>query len=64
MGLSSYKSRPEEAVRLGIATCAAILHAEGECRPAVARDPEGGERTLKEWEGAIWVPTITTSDGA
>ncbi len=103
MGLSSYKSRPDEAVRLGIAACAAagikldvdlrllalcsryssggktpdydvadafvalctaILHAEGACRPAVARDAEWDERTLKEWEGAIWVPTITTSDGA
>ena len=100
MGLASYKSRPDEAVRLGIAACAAagikldidlrllalccryssggktpdhdvadafvalctaILHAEGACRPAVARDPMWPERALKEWEGAIWVPTITAS---
>lgn len=101
MGLSSYKSRPEEAVRLGIAACAtagikldvefrlvalacryssgtakspdydvadafvalctAILHAENGCRPVLAPDPTWQERYVKEWEGAIWVPTITTS---
>lgn len=101
MGLASYKSRPDEAVRLAIATCAAagiklevdlrlvalccryssgtgktpdydvadafvalctaILHAEGACRPAVASDPMWPERLLGEWEGAIWVPIITTS---
>ncbi len=100
MGLSSYKSRPDEAVRLGIAACAtagikldvdlrlvalccryssgttrapdydvadafvalctAILHAEGACRPVFASDPVWSERHVKEWEGAIWVPTITT----
>jgi len=101
MGLASYKSRPDEAVRLGIAACAAaginlevdlrlvalccryssgtgntpdydvadafvalcttILHAEGACRPVIASDPMWQERFLKEWEGAIWVPTVTTS---
>jgi hypothetical protein len=101
MGLASYKSRPDEALRLGIAACAAagikldvdlrvialccryssgtakapdydvadafvalctaILHAEGACRPAVASDPMWQERLLKEWEGAIWVPTIASS---
>lgn len=98
MGLARYKSRPAEAVRLGIAACAAagikldvdlrllalccryssgtagspdhdvadalvalctaILHAEGECRPALAPDPVWSERLVKEWEGAIWVPKI------
>jgi len=101
MGLASYKSRPDEAVRLGIAACAAagikldvdlrlvalacryssgtakspdydladafvalctaILHAENGCRPALAPDPTWPEHPLKEWEGAIWVPTVTTS---
>jgi hypothetical protein len=103
MGLVSYKSRPDEAVRLGIAACAAagikldidlrlvalacryssgttkspdydvadafvalctaILHAEGECRPALAPDPMWQERVLREWEGAIWVPSIATIVG-
>jgi hypothetical protein len=101
MGLASYKARPDEAVRLGIAACAAagiklevdlrlvalccrynsgnaktpdydvadafvalctaILHAEGACRPVLARDPMWQERLLKEWEGAIWVPTTASS---
>ena len=101
MGLASYKSRPDEAVRLGIAACAAagiklavdlrlvalacryssgtakspdydvadafvalctaILHAENGCRPVLAPDPTWQERLVKEWEGAIWVPIITTS---
>ncbi len=101
MGLASYKSRPEEAVRLGIAACAAagikldvdlrlialacryntgtekapdydvadafvalctaILHAECQCRPVLAPDPDWDERYLRESEGAIWVPTITVS---
>jgi len=101
MGLASYKSRPDEAVRLGIAACAAagiklevdlrlialccrynsgtgntpdydvadafvalctaILHVEGACRPVIASDPMWQARFLKEWEGAIWVPTVTTS---
>lgn len=101
MGLASYTSRPDEAVRLGIAACAAtgikldvdlrlvalacryssgttktpdydvadafvalctaILHAEKGCRPVLAPDPTWQERLVKEWEGAIWVPTITTS---
>lgn len=104
MGLTSYKSRPDEAVRLGIAACAAagikldvdfrlvalccryssgttktpdydvadafvalctaILHAEGACRPVLAADPLWHERLVKEWEGAIWVPAITTSGSA
>jgi len=104
MGLASYKSRPDEAVRLGIAACAAagikldidlrlialacryssgtaktpdydvadafvalftaILHAEGQCRPVLALDSALQERLLKESEGAIWVPTITTSSPA
>jgi len=98
MGLMSYKSRPDEAVRLSIAACAAagitldvdlrlvalacrynsgttkapdfdvadafvalctaILHVEGACRPVLAPDPMWQERLVKEWEGAIWVPTI------
>jgi hypothetical protein len=101
MGLASYKSRPDEAVHLGIAACVAagiklevdrrivalccryssgtgktpdydvadtfialctaILHAEGACRPVIASDPVWQERLLKEWEGAIWVPTVKTS---
>ena len=101
MGLASYKSRPDEAVRLSIAACAAagikldvdlrlialccryssgtakapdydvadafvalctaILHAEGACRPAIARDPIWQERALRAREGAIWVPSITTN---
>jgi hypothetical protein len=101
MGLASYKSRPDEAVRLSIAACAAagikldvdlrlialccryssgtakapdydvadafvalctaILHAEGACRPVLAPDPVWQEHLLKDWEGAIWVPTITTN---
>jgi hypothetical protein len=100
MGLATYKSRPDEAVRLGIAACAAagikldvdlrlvalccryssggktpdydvadafvalctaILHAEGACRPAIASDPIWQKRLLKEWEGAIWIPTIAVS---
>jgi Protein of unknown function (DUF429) len=104
MGLASYKARPDQAVRLGIAACAAagikldvdrrlialarrynsgsaespdhdvadafvalctaILHAEGACRPVLAPDPVWPERSLKEWEGAIWVPTITTEQPA
>ena len=101
MGLASYKSRPDEAVRLSIAACAAagikldvdlrlialssryssgtakapdydvadafvalctaILYAEGACRPVLAPDPVWQEHLLKDREGAIWVPTITTS---
>jgi hypothetical protein len=104
MGLVSYKSRPDEAVRLGIAACAAagikldvdlrllalccryssgtakapdhdvadafvalctaILHAEGACRPALAPDPVWPAHRLKEWEGAIWVPTLRTSEAS
>lgn len=100
MGLASYKSRPDEAVRVSIAACAAagikldvdlrlialccryssgtakapdydvadafvalctaILHADGACRPVLAPDPVWQEHLLREWEGAIWVPTITT----
>ncbi|HTP25994.1 MAG TPA: hypothetical protein VMK12_10085, partial [Anaeromyxobacteraceae bacterium] len=98
MGLASYKSRPDEAIRLGIATCiaagikvevtpeiiacccryssggktpdydaadafvalcTAILHAEGACRAAIDGDP-----TLKEVEGAVWVPSIACSEPA
>jgi Protein of unknown function (DUF429) len=101
MGLGGYKSRPDEAVRLGIAACAAsgikldvdlwlmalacryssgtakspdhdvadafvalctaILYAEGACRPVLAPDAVWKEHQLKGWEGAIWIPTITTS---
>ncbi|XYI00016.1 hypothetical protein ACMHYB_09760 [Sorangium sp. So ce1128] len=99
MGLANYKARPDEAVRLGIAACAAagikldvdlrllalccryssggktpdydaadafvalctaILHAEGACRPAIV----DGDPSLKEREGAIWIPTIASSDPA
>ena len=100
MGLASYESRPDEAVRLGIAACAAagirldvdlrlvalacryssgtaktpdydvadafvalcmaILHAEKGCRPELAPDPTWQDRLVKAWEGAIWVPAITT----
>ena len=103
MGLASYKQRPDEAVRLGIAACAAagikldvdlrivalagryssattktpdhdvadafvalctaILHAENGCRPMLAPDPTWHERLVKEWEGAIWVPTLVASQG-
>lgn len=98
LGLTSYKARPDEAVRLGIGACAAagieldvdpqlvalacryssgtkkspdydvadafvalctaILHAENGCRPVLAPDPVWQEQIVKEWEGAIWVPTI------
>ncbi len=44
-----------------VALCTAILYAEGGCRPALAPDPMWQERLVKEWEGAIWVPAITTS---
>jgi hypothetical protein len=44
-----------------VALCTAILHAENGCRPVLAPDPTWQERLVKEWEGAIWVPTITTS---
>ncbi len=99
MGLASYKSRPDEAIRLGIAACAAagialeidvrllalccryssggktpdhdaadafvalctaILHAEGACRPAIIE----GDLSLKEREGAIWVPRMASSASA
>lgn len=101
MGLTGYKSRPDEAVSAAIAACAAagikldvdlrlvalacryssgtaktpdfdvadalvalctaILYAEGACRPVIAPDPTWQERFVKELEGAIWAPTITTS---
>ncbi len=101
MRLTSYKSRPDEAVRLGIRACAdagiqldvdprllalccryssgtakapdydvadafvalctAVLHAEGACRPVLAPDALWQEHLLKEWEGAIWVPSVATS---
>ncbi len=47
-----------------VALFTAILHAEGQCRPVLAPDPVWHERLLKECEGAIWVPTITTSSPA
>lgn len=98
MGLSAYKSRPDEAIRLGIAGCAAagiqvevapgllalccrynsggktpdhdaadafvalctaIIHAEGGCRMAA-----NGDGLLNEIEGAVWVPSITSSEPA
>lgn len=98
MGLSGYKSRPDEAVRLGLAACAAagiqvevapgllalccryssggktpdydaadafvalctaIVHAEGGCRMAT----DGGGY-LNEIEGAVWVPSIASSEPA
>ena len=43
-----------------VALCTAILHAEGACRPVFAADPVWQEQLVKEWEEAIWVPTITT----
>ena len=72
MALASYESRSDEAVRLGIAACAAagikldvalctaILHAERGCRPELAPDPTWQDRLVKAWEGAIWVPAVTT----
>ncbi|WP_148313392.1 arabinan endo-1,5-alpha-L-arabinosidase [Sorangium cellulosum] len=44
-----------------VALCTSILHAEDGCRPVLAPDPTWQERLVKEWEGAIWAPTITTS---
>jgi hypothetical protein len=44
-----------------VALVTAILHAENGCRPVLAPDPTWPEHLLTEWEGAIWVPTITTS---
>ncbi|HKY36524.1 MAG TPA: hypothetical protein VJN18_11330 [Polyangiaceae bacterium] len=41
-----------------VALCTAILHAEGACRAALVSDPAWQEQLLKEWEGAIWVPSI------
>jgi hypothetical protein len=101
MALTSYKSKPEEAVRRAIAGCAAagitldvdlrlvalacryssgtattpdydvadafvalctaILHAENACHAALAPDPTWQERLVKEWEGAIWVPSVASS---
>jgi len=42
-----------------VALCTAILQAEGACSPAMVPDPIG--QVMKEWEGAIWVPTVSTS---
>ncbi len=41
-----------------VGLCTAILHAEGACLPVLAPDPVWQEHLLKEWEGAIWVPTF------
>ena len=38
-----------------------IIHAEGACRPVLAPDLVWPEPLLKEWEGAIWVPTIAST---
>jgi len=98
MGLTSYKSKPEEAIQHGIAACAAagielevapgimalccryssggktpdhdaadafvalctaIIHAEGGCHMAIDGDP-----SLKETEGAVWVPSISCTKPA
>lgn len=101
MGQASYKSRPDEAVRRGIAACTAagikldvdprlialacryrsdttnspdhdvadalvalctaVLHAENGCRAVLALDPAWPEATLKEREGAIWIPAIASN---
>jgi hypothetical protein len=45
-----------------VALCTAILHAENGSRPLHTPDPTWQERLLKDWEGVICVPTITTSD--
>ena len=47
-----------------VALFTAILHAEGQRRPVLALDAALPERLWKESEGAIWVPTITTSSPA
>ncbi len=39
-----------------VALCTAVIHAEGGCRMAI-----NGDRLLSETEGAIWVPTISSS---
>ncbi len=96
LGLAHYKSQPAEAIRIGIAACAAagieleidarllalccqyssggptpdhdaadafvalctgILHAEGACRPAGL---DGASPWLKQREGAIYVPAISS----
>ncbi len=44
-----------------VTLCPATPDAENGCRPVHALDPTWPERLVKEWEGAIWVPTITTS---
>jgi hypothetical protein len=57
---SSGGKRPDHDVADAfVALCTAILHAEGASRPSTLEDaPEW----LKEREGAIWVPSITTSN--
>jgi hypothetical protein len=55
---SGGKTPDYDAADAFIATCTAILHAEGACRQASI---EGANRWLREREGAIWVPTIAGS---
>lgn len=43
-----------------VALYTAILRAKNGCRPVLAPDPMWHEQLVKEWEGAIWVPTLTT----
>lgn len=44
-----------------VALCTAILRTENGCRTILAPNPTCHERLVKEWEGAIREPAITTS---
>ena len=56
---SGGKIPDHDAADAFVALSTAILHAEGECRPAIADD---APLWLKEREGAIWVPRIATGE--
>ena len=57
-------SRRHGPRKLQVEVCTAILHTENGWRPVLAPDPTWQEKLVKVWEGAIWVPTITTSPPA
>lgn len=44
-----------------VALCTTILYGEGRCRAAVTADPPRAGQTLTDLEGAIWLPTRTTT---
>jgi hypothetical protein len=74
MGLANYKSRPKEAVRLGIAACTAAgitVDVDSRLRALCCRYRSGGatpdydaaDAFFKGSEGAIWVPRIACRSG-